>query len=304
MGLRAKKIGVLMGGVSSEREISLRSGASVEKALSELGCNAVAIDVDRNVFEALKTIDVAFIALHGRGGEDGSIQGLLEVMGIPYTGSGVLASALAMDKAMSKTLFSATGIPTPGYIVLKHDSYSAPLTGFPVIVKPSREGSTIGVGLARNPSQYEEAVAEAYKYDSTVVVERFIEGGRELTVGILNGAPLPPIEIRPKEQIFDFRCKYSKGKTEFRIAEKNASLETLALSAYGILGCKGAARVDVMEDSTGAFYVFEVNTVPGMTETSLLPMAARAAGLSYNDLVEAMLRECLEGEKTEKSAAP
>lgn len=293
---KGKKIGVLMGGLSEEREISLKSGGCVHKALVSLGYNAVTVDAGRDIAFKLvhNRIEVAFIALHGRYGEDGSIQGLLEIMDIPYTGSGVLASALAMDKVAAKVFLNYHGIPTPEFTVLKDGSVSKPALVPPFIVKPSCQGSTIGVSLVLDKGQYEEALKKAYGYGRTVVVERFIEG-RELTVAVLDGRTLPVIEIIPKEGIFDFEAKYSHGASEFRVpadlkAEVLEEVKKAALSAYNLIGCSGAARVDiVLEDKSERPYVLEINTVPGMTEVSLLPRAALAMGAGYPALIEEML---------------
>ena len=292
--LKNKKIGVLLGGASEEREISLKTGGAVLKALLAKGYNAVAIDAGRDIASLLvsKKIEVAFIALHGRYGEDGCIQGLLEVMGIPYTGSGVQASSIAMDKAAAKKLFLHHGVSTPGSF--EYAGGKAGRLKLPVVVKPSTQGSAIGVTIVRKKAELASAIAEAKKHGGEPVIEEYIEG-RELTVSILNGRVLPVIEIRPKEGFYDYRAKYTKGATDFlcpapltKALEKKVSKE--ALKAYEALRCSGAARVDVMLSSNGNPCVLEVNTIPGMTELSLFPRAAFAAGMDYPALVVEMLK--------------
>ncbi|MBI5599898.1 MAG: D-alanine--D-alanine ligase [Deltaproteobacteria bacterium] len=293
---KTRKVAVLMGGFSEERDISLKSGRAVLRALVGLGYNAVTITVGRDVAFRLKDegIEAAFIALHGGSGEDGSIQGLLEIMDMPYTGSGVLASAVAMDKAATKVFLNYHGIPTPEFMVLKDGDMNAPRLPMPFIVKPARQGSTIGVSLVDTEGGYNEALKEAYRHDSKVLVERFIQG-RELTVGILDGRIFPVIEIVPREAIYDFKAKYVKGMSEFRVPAAleervEAEVKKAAFDAYNLIGCSGAARVDmVMEDKLNTPHILEVNTVPGMTDLSLFPMAAASAGVGYEALVEEML---------------
>ncbi len=292
---KKKRIGVLMGGLSREREISLKSGAAVAGALSGCGYDVVTIDAGRDTAERLKDygVEVAFIALHGRYGEDGMVQGLLELMGIPYTGSGVLSSALAMDKAATKVFLRHHSIPTPGFRVLKNGEGTVPEMDPPLIVKPAREGSTIGVSLVEDKALLQEAIEEARSHDDTVLVEDFIEG-RELTVAILDRRVFPVVEIMPRERIYNFEAKYVKGRTEFKAPaalddHTEALVKRVAMDAYTALGCRGGARVDVVLDNERRPYVLEVNTVPGMTGLSLFPMAAAAAGVGYEDLVEEML---------------
>jgi len=293
---KTKRIGVLMGGLSEERDISLRSGECVANALSEKGYKAVRVDAGRDLAGKLVDgkIDVAFVALHGEYGEDGCVQGLLEVMGIPYTGSGVLASALAMDKAAAKASFAFYGIPTPEYMELRNGDASEPKMPFPWIVKPSAQGSTIGVTLVTRIELYADALKEAYRHDAAVLVERFIEG-RELTVAILGTRVFPPVEIVPKSAaIYDFKSKYVKGMTEFKTPAELSETEwravkDSALSAYAKTGCEGPARVDIILSKEGIPYVLEVNTVPGMTELSLFPRAAAAGGVGFSSLIEEIL---------------
>jgi D-alanine-D-alanine ligase len=284
-----------MGGISREREISLKTGAAILKALREEGYNAVGIEVSADIVKQLveEQIDAAFIALHGRWGEDGTVQGLLELLHIPYTGSGVLASALAMNKIKAKELFRFHHIPTPEFITLHEGGFEEPPFPPPWVAKPASEGSTIGVGIVMERSGLEEAIRIAQEYDQEVLIERFIDG-KELTVGILNGEPLPVIEIAPTEGFYDYEAKYTPGKTEYRcpapISEEiQREAQELSLKAYRCLGCQGCARVDLRMSEQGEVFIIEVNTVPGMTETSLVPKAAAQKGISFPQLVELIL---------------
>lgn len=292
--LKNKRIGVLMGGLSEEREISLKTGAAILKALGDKNYKAIAIDAGRDISAVLikKKIDIAFIALHGRYGEDGCIQGLLEVMAIPYTGSGVKASALAMDKTAAKKVMLYHGVSTPASCI--YEEGVRPKIKAPLVVKPACQGSAIGVSIVKEDSGLKAALHEAKKFGGPVLIEKYIKG-RELTVSILDGRVLPTIEIRPKKGFYDYTAKYTKGMTEFVVpAQITKSLDKKvakeSLKAYEALGCKGAARVDVILDSKGTPYVLEVNTIPGMTELSLFPRAAQAVGLDYPALVEEMLK--------------
>ncbi len=290
-----KKIGVLMGGLSEEREISLKTGKAVVSALKSIGYNAVPIDVTPNVASVLrrKKVDVAFIALHGRFGEDGSIQGLLEIMGVAYTGSGVRASSVAMDKLFSKKVFESRSIPTPAYFDYR-DGVAIKGIKLPYVVKPGSQGSAIGVTIIRKKSELAGAVKKAARNTSTgVLIEEYIEG-REVTVGILDGITLPVVEVVPKSGLYDYEAKYTPGQTEYLAPAPlskrvTARVRSVALGAYNALGCAGAARVDVMLGTGLSPYVLEVNTVPGLTGLSLLPMAAECAGIGYEELVERML---------------
>ena len=300
MMIGQRKIGVLMGGLSAERDISIRSGEAVVAALADRGYDVWPLFVDRDVDLVLRQarIDVAFLALHGRYGEDGCIQGLLELLGIPYTGSGVLASGLAMNKVRAKEVFRLNNLPTaPGYVVQSdggedlletHGSF-----GFPVIVKPAGEGSSLGIRIARDELELESAVEQALRFDDDVLVERFIEG-KEISVGLLDGKPMGAVEIVPKRGFYDFRNKYTSGRTEYHLParlspERYRSVLRLATLANDALGCEGATRVDLIVSDRGNEVVLEVNTLPGMTPTSLLPKIAHAAGLSFEDLVEEIL---------------
>jgi D-alanine-D-alanine ligase len=309
--LTTAKIAVLMGGQSSERDVSLRTGAAVYRALCRRGYNAVAIDVGQTLSRDLhdRNIDMAFLALHGPGGEDGSLQGFLETLGIPYTGSGIQASAVGMHKVTTKTMLAAHGIPVPPGTVIKRGTKvssaqalrSAKLR-WPVVVKPASEGSTIGVTIVKQPSQWSAALALAHTYDRDAMVEAYIPG-HEVTVGLLGrtgAAPLvlPAVEIVAPGGFYDFSAKYEKGKTQYLCpaplsAAVTKQIRALALRTYEALDCGGAARVDFRITPRGRPYVLEINTVPGMTETSLLPMAAAQAGIDYDELTERILESAI-----------
>jgi D-alanine-D-alanine ligase len=293
--LRGKKVGVLMGGLSAEREVSLNSGAAVLKALTSQGVDAVGIDVGRDLAQRLaaESVQVAFIALHGRFGEDGSVQGLLEMMGIPYTGSGVLASALAINKVYSKIVFRSAGLTVAPYQVLRRGEPLNLAHPLPVVVKPSQEGSSVGVSIVREQEQMEPAVNEAFRYDAEVLVERFIDG-REVQVGILDGKALGAIEIVPKNEFYDFEAKYTAGMAEHILpARLPAAIYAEVLKAgekaHAALGCDCYSRVDFLVTSAGESYILEVNTLPGMTDLSLLPEIARGAGIEFDELVQRIL---------------
>jgi D-alanine-D-alanine ligase len=298
--LKKKKVGVLMGGLSREREISLKTGKAILKALTEKGYPAVSVDVGNDIAEKLvkEKIECAFLALHGRFGEDGTIQGMLELMRIPYTGSGVLASALAIHKIMSKRLFLCEKIPTPRFEVfqreeIKKDYAKRTSLPLPVVVKPAREGSTIGVSIVQKDEELGPALKKAGEYDEEILVEEFMKG-KEITVGILENIPLPVIEIVPKSGFYDYHSKYTKGETQYILPariprEKYLAAQEVSLRAFQHLGCSGVARVDLMTDEKEDPFVIEVNTMPGMTETSLLPKAAHYAGIPFVDLAERIL---------------
>lgn len=299
------KVGVIAGGMSSEREVSLRSGKAIYNALKELGYDVVFIDADNQVYEKIKNekIDVAFLALHGGWGENGAIQGMLEVIGIPYTGSNVLASALAMDKEFSKKVFIYHGIPVPDFKVLtKKDFETAPLEfDFPCVVKPAKEGSSIGVSIVRRQEEIKTALTEAFKYGQRVIVEKYIEG-KEIHIGVLGDRALGGVEVRPKKAFYDYEAKYTKGLTEYILPPEidkqlYERLKELGEKAHKVLGCSGATRVDMLVDKEGNPYVIEVNTIPGMTETSLLPMIASMAGYDFKALVKEILNLALKDEK-------
>lgn len=305
--LTDKKIAVLMGGRSAEREISLKSGRAIEASLRRQGCTVKAIDPDETIAEQLhrEKIELAVNALHGRGGEDGTIQGLLEILGIPYTGSGVLASAIGMNKVMTKRLLEVHGIPTPTYSVVRSSRPDEAGTqglpaGFkcPVVVKPSCEGSTIGVTIVESPAGVRAAYAEAFRHGEEILVEEYIPG-REVTAGILEDAPLPLVEIVPNEAFYDYKAKYTKGATDYivpaRLPQETArKVQELALKTHQVIGCRGCTRVDFRITPDGRPFILEINTVPGMTETSLLPKAAAAADISYDQLVAKIVQSALQ----------
>ena len=296
--MKQKKVGVLAGGWSGEREVSLRTGQAVLQALTAAGYSAVMIDPDRQLPRQLLDagIDVAFIALHGQGGEDGMVQGLLEVMQIPYTGSGVLASSMAMNKIITKQLLLYHELPTPGFDYVKGGETVADLLKrcrqLPAVVKPSCEGSTIGITIARHPQELEAGILAASRLSGTVLVEDYIDGD-ELTVSVVNDRALPIIQIVPQGGFYDYQAKYASDSTRYLVpapleAAIAEQIQSAALRACRALGCRGAARVDFML-AAGEYFCIEVNTIPGMTATSLLPKAAAAAGISFEKLVEMML---------------
>jgi D-alanine-D-alanine ligase len=297
--MKSKKIGVLFGGLSAEREVSLKSGAAVHQALVAQGYNAVTIDVGRNLADVLKRegVEAAFIALHGRYGEDGCVQGLLELQQIPYTGSGVLASALAMHKLYSKQSFTASGILTAPFRCYRRGEAvnvaDLPF-GLPLVVKPVQEGSSVGVSIVKEETQLAAALEEAFRYDDEILVEQYIKG-QEVQVGILDDTPIGAIEIVPKNEFYDFAAKYTDGmalhifpaRLEPSLYEK---AQQVGLAAHLALGCKGYSRVDLLVTPAGECYVLEVNTLPGMTALSLLPeIAAKGAGLSFEALVSQII---------------
>lgn len=298
----SKRVGVLLGGLSSEREISLRSGEGMLEALRSRGHQVVPIYVDRDLDRVLRAtpIDVALLALHGRYGEDGCVQGLLELLGIPYTGSSVLSSALAMDKVKAKELFRLHNVPTPPYYECSGALTAAALEeqhgsfGFPVMVKPRRGGSSHGVSRATSFAELHTALEGALQYDDAALVERFVRG-REVQVGIVNGRVLGAIEIVPRRPFFDFQAKYTRGQCEYfypaRLSPtRYQGVLRLAERAAKALDCNGAVRVDLLVTEHENEYVLEVDTLPGMTPTSLMPKIAAGAGLDYGALCEEILR--------------
>ncbi|WGL62150.1 D-alanine--D-alanine ligase [Pseudomonas sp. CW003PS] len=297
------RVAVLFGGKSAEREVSLKSGNAVLGALQAAGVDAFGIDVGDDFLQRLNSekIDRAFIVLHGRGGEDGSMQGLLECAGIPYTGSGILASALAMDKLRTKQVWHSLGLPTPRHAVLTSQAdceAAAAELGFPLIVKPAHEGSSIGMAKVDSVEALLKAWQDAACYDSQVLVEQWI-AGPEYTIAVLRGQVLPPIGLGTPHTFYDYDAKYLADDTQYRIpcglsAEKEAELKELTARACEAVGTQGWARADVMQDASGQFWLLEVNTVPGMTDHSLVPMAARAAGLDFQQLVLAILADSVE----------
>ena len=295
-----RKVGVFLGGVSAEREVSLRTGAAAAAALRRLGCDVREIDIREDWLGAVRGagVDVAFLALHGKFGEDGCIQAACELARLPYTGSGVAASAVAMSKLLGKRLAASAGVPCAPDAVYEGAELSGarpPDFGFPLVVKPDREGSTVGISIVRDPSLWEAALSEASRHDRRVLVEGFIPG-REITVGILNGKVLPSIEIVPKSGFYDYRSKYTAGQTEYVIPVPMDRDILLRASEYTrraarVMGLRGAARLDYRVDPAGNVFFLEANTIPGMTETSLLPKAAKFDGLSFDDLVAEILSD-------------
>jgi D-alanine-D-alanine ligase len=295
---RNKRVGVIMGGPSSEREVSLRTGKGVLEGLLSKGWDAVGIDWKKPSSISLpaalqqERVELAWIALHGVWGEDGCVQGLLECMGIPYTGSGVMGSAMAMDKVMSKRIFDQVGVG-----VAKWRIYAGPddvaAVGYPLVVKPSREGSSVGVSIVRSEEGIERAIAEAKKHHGEVLIEEYIEG-REINVAILDGEVLGDVEVRPAVEFYTYEAKYQRNDTQYLTPapiseEEHARLGELALRAHTSLGCAGYSRVDLILGRGGRAICLEVNTLPGMTEKSLLPKIAASRGMDYATLVERIL---------------
>ncbi len=336
------KITVLMGGTSAERDVSLASGLRICEALRSRGHEVIALDPARGVIsereersmraggvvgtappslEALQGLsaslspafamtpevldaDVVFLALHGGEGEDGTIQALLEMARVPYTGSGPLASALAMDKDLSKVLFRAAGVPTADWIMAPASAAQVAGTlGFPVVVKPSKQGSTVGLSVVKTPGKLAAAVEEAFRYDDEVMIERFVPG-RELTVAIMGDVAFPVGEIIPKHEIYDYECKYTAGMAREEFPARLSSAETQEVQrqaelAFEALKLRGCARIDFRLSPDGRFYCLEANTLPGMTELSLLPQAAQAFGLTFAELCERIVVLALEGRGAE-----
>ncbi len=299
-----QKIGILMGGFSSEREVSLKSGRAVQKALSRQGYDVVIIDFDdeKELIRKLRSanVDCVFNALHGRFGEDGGAQKILDDLEIPYTGSGVYASRLAMDKIASRKIFEQNRIPVPEYRVFnKKTSKGQGLDlKFPLVVKPAKEGSSIGLFIVDTPAALFVALKRAFAFDEDIVVEKYIQG-REITVGILEDNPLPVIEIVPKNKFYDFQSKYTPGMSDYIVpadlSEDTARIvQDTALKAHKLLGCRCFSRVDIMLDSNNRPVVLEVNTIPGFTATSLLPKAAAAYGIDFPHLCRKMVCSALE----------
>ena len=308
------RIGVLLGGPSSEREVSLRSGNAAYEALKAAGHDVVAIDAVGDIEEKIKDsrICVAFIALHGRFGEDGGIQTILENMGIPYTGSGPQASARAIDKEISRRIFKENGILVPNSRTLFRnyslEKFIAENTlKFPLVIKPACEGSSIGLSIIENKETLQEAVDKAFHYDEKIIVEEFIQG-KEVTVGILEDKPLPVVQIVPKNRFYDYHAKYTKGMTEYIVPAKITKTEYKAAQKAGVkahtaLGCKGFSRVDIIIDKNKKPVVLEVNTIPGFTQTSLLPKAAAAEGINFTKLCEKLVELAYEKDKVMEEKA-
>jgi len=286
------KVAVLLGGKSAEREVSLKSGSAVLAALKRNGVDAYAFDPAERPLHDLEAYDRVFISLHGRGGEDGTIQGALELFGIPYTGSGVMASAVGMDKWRTKLLWQAAGIPTPQFELVAADSDFDAIEqrlGLPLFVKPANEGSSIGISKVKTAGGLRAAYEEAAKYDTLVIAERFIGGG-EYTVGVLGDQVLPVIRIVPANEFYDYEAKYLRDDTRYLCPAglsdaQEVAIRAQALQAFRVLGGRGWGRVDFLMDEAGNHYFLEANTSPGMTDHSLVPMGARAAGIEFDQLV-------------------
>lgn len=302
------KVAVLMGGTAAEREISLRSGNAVFQALQQQGIDVVAIDVTASPIDALANIKVdrVFNIIHGRGGEDGVLQAILGVLGLPYTGSGVLASALSMDKLRTKLCWQGLGLATPKWFVLQTEEdvdVCIEQLGFPVIVKPAQEGSSIGMSKANNREELVQALQVAKQFNCDVYAEQWVQG-QEYTVGVLDGEALPVIRLETPNEFYDFDAKYRANTTKYHCpcglsAEREQQLQALAVQACRGLQVKGWARVDVFIDNQDRSQLIEVNTVPGMTDHSLVPMAAKAAGIDFNQLVWRILETSVAGQGVE-----
>ncbi|MGE9550963.1 D-alanine--D-alanine ligase [Erwinia amylovora] len=301
----AEKVAVLLGGTSAEREVSLMSGNAVLAGLKEAGIDAHAVDIRDFPVTRLKDegFDKAFIALHGRGGEDGTLQGVLEFLQIPYTGSGVMASAITMDKLRTKYLWQGCGLPVSPYVAITRQEMDAGLSaetqariaalGLPLFVKPSNEGSSVGITRVNQADSLQAAIDEAFRHDDDVLIEAFLSGP-EYTVGVIGNDVLPSIRIQVVSEFYDYEAKYFSDDTEYFCpsglsAEKEAELSNIVLKAWRALGCSGWGRVDVMMGGDGEFYLLEVNTSPGMTSHSLVPMAGKQAGMTFSQLVTRIL---------------
>jgi D-alanine-D-alanine ligase len=316
-----KRIGVLMGGFSAERDISMRSGLAIYQNLQEMGYDAVLIDVDKNIANVIKKekVRIVFLALHGGIGENGSIQGLLDTVGLPYTGSGVLASALAMDKAASKKIFTYHGLPVAPFMVVRnvkaakkgkakaaiaeisnvfnYPDFPTPSFDLPWVVKPVSEGSSIGVTIVKEEAELGQCLEQTFSIDSKVMIEKFIKG-KELHIGVIGDRVLGGVEVRPSLEFYNYEAKYTSGLTDYIIPPEvdeavYEKASELALKAHMALGCSGVSRVDFMIDKENAPYILEVNTLPGMTTTSLIPKIAKAAGMSFKDIIEEIIRHAL-----------
>ncbi len=309
------RVAVLKGGPSLERQVSLRSAARVENALETLGHDVVPIDVDGTLVRMLREsqADVAFVALHGRGGEDGTVQEILEIVGMPYTGSGVPACIRTMDKVLSKHMLVEAGLPTPEFFAFNETAFrefgaaeALPTIeqrlGFPIVVKPAAQGSALGIKFARSPADVPEALISAFSYDDKVLLERFVEG-RELAVSLIEGEssvePLPVVEAVPRDEyFFDFEARYEIGKTDYICPAQlppgmSEKAQELAANVYRLLGCYGFARVDMIMSTEGELQVLEAQAIPGLTETSLLPQAAEAGGMRFEQLIGCLVELAL-----------
>jgi len=293
------RVAVLKGGPSAEREISLKSGAAVARGLREAGYDVAEVDVTERQVTLPDGVEAVFIALHGEFGEDGGVQALLDGMQVPYTGSGAKGSRYAMDKVLTKKAFEEHGIPTAPYEVLRKEE---PRTlDLPVVIKPSCQGSSIGVHRVASETEWESALADAYRYGDDLLVETFVSG-RELTVGVVVKTPLPVVEIIAPDGWYGYDAKYTKGSTEYQVPadiapEVAAEAQSIALRVFDALGCDGFGRVDFLLSSDGALVALELNSIPGFTETSLLPKAAAAAGLTFSELCDRLMQTAKWGER-------
>jgi len=300
--MKDKRIGMLMGGHNAEHEVSMSTGRALAEALRRRGYQVIDIVVDTELAAALRSerIEVAFVALHGRWGEDGCIQGLLEAMRIPYTGSGVLASALAMDKVFAKNALRHRGLPVLEDVVVGPEAREALAPadlpfGLPAVVKPSREGSSVGVSIVRDSAELASALEAARRLAGDVIIERYVDG-REVQVAVLDGQAMGAIEVVPAEEFYNYKAKYHHGGTTQYLfpapldADQNQRVLALGAAVHRCLGCEGVTRIDTMLDEAGQFYVLELNTIPGMTEASLVPKIAAGLGMSFEDLAERMVQ--------------
>ena len=298
------KVAVLLGGKSAEREVSLDSGTAVLEALVRSGVNAEAFDPQQRSVTELVNYDRAFIVLHGRGGEDGQIQGVLEWLNVPYTGTGVQGSAIGMDKVKTKQVWQGSELPTAPYLIVTKDSDAADIVnslGLPLIIKPVHEGSSIGMSKVEKIEDFAEAIAKATEHDAVVMAEQWITG-REFTIVVLNGQALPVIRLEPPQDVafYDYEAKYNRNDVQYGIPcglteAEEQQLKALSLRAFQAVGASGWGRIDAMQDEQGNFWLLEVNTVPGMTSHSLVPKAAAAVGYSFDDLCVAILEQTLTG---------
>ncbi len=293
-----KRVGVLFGGMSAERDISLMTGEAVGQALRDCGYTILPLEVDAAGawIARVHEVDVAFLALHGKFGEDGTVQGVLELLGVPYTGSGVLASALAMNKPMAKRVWETHALPTPPWQTIEKNApwTLRPELTYPVVVKPCAEGSSVGVSIVRSQETLQSSLAEAFRYDGQALVETYI-AGKEVTVGIVGDRALGAMEVIAKGEFHSYEVKYTAGREEFVLPadlapEVEERVLRVALAAHRTLGCTGYSRIDTRVDAQGAVFLLEVNTLPGLTSFSYLPRIAAYAGFSYSDLVEEILR--------------
>jgi len=305
-----EKIAVLLGGPSSEREISIKSGTAVHEALLSLGLDVVCIDVSDNPVEqiAREKCEIAFIALHGRFGEDGTIQAMLDEENIAYTGSGPEASRLAMDKLASRRIFQNAGLPVPEYVTVNKDVYRKDISvnfSLPLVVKPNREGSSIGMSVVEDIKNLPKAINEAFSYDDDIIIEKFIDG-EDITVGILDDKPLPVVHIKPEQGVYDFTAKYTEGMSEYAVPaalEKDVinAAQNLGLTAHSLLGCRCFSRVDMRLGKDNKIRILEVNTIPGLTSTSLLPKAAKAVGIDFAHMCLKIIESAKNRKKREQA---